>query len=80
MASDIDTAVSGSNSVLVLNSLSWLLGEETSGVVIDAKALSAQRLTVTASQVVMWAVILLIVVPVVCIVAGIVIFLLRRKR
>jgi len=80
MDESIDSAVGGTNSIFVLNALTWLCGEQVSGVVIDAKALTGAQLTMNASQATMWAMILMIVLPVACIIGGIVIFISRRKR
>ena len=80
MDSTADQAVAGSNSVLVLHSLSWVLGDEASGVVVDAKALNAEKLTLTAAQSRLWTIVMMILLPVACIIGGVVIFILRRKR
>ena len=80
MDSTADQAVTGSNSVLVLHSLSWVLGDEASGVVIDAKALNAEKLTLTAAQSRLWTIVMMILLPVACVIGGVVIFIRRRKR
>ena len=80
MDSTADQAVAGSNSVLVLHSLSWVLGDEASGVVVDAKALNAEKLTLTAAQSRLWTIVMMILLPVACIIGGVVIFIRRRKR
>ena len=80
MDPSIDSSLGGTNSVLVLNAVNWLCGEQVSGVVIDAKALTGAKLTINAAQATMWASVLMAALPIACIAGGIVIFVRRRKR
>lgn len=74
-----DQLVSGGNSQLLGCMVNWLTGSE-SGVVVDAKSLSAQSLTVPATAVIGFGLLFVIVLPVLCIITGVVIFILRRRR
>ena len=74
-----DSLVSGGNSDLVLNSISWLIGETGSDLSIHAKQLSVSQLALSSGSVVLWAAVLIIVIPLGLIAAGLVIWLRRRK-
>ena len=76
----VDKSVGGSNSIFILGAVNWLCDEKTSDIVIDAKALTQEQLTLTASQATMWAVIMMVILPLASIVAGIVIFVHRRRH
>lgn len=75
----IDKMVSGSNSDLVLNALSWLTGSET-GITIHAKSLTTQTLTVPTGAASLWSGLLMFVIPGAMLLLGVVIWAMRRKR
>ncbi|MFA9463339.1 MAG: Gldg family protein [Velocimicrobium sp.] len=66
------------NGDLFLNSISWL--EDTnSGLSIPARNVSQTYLTVNPSQAVFWGAIFVIIIPITLLIAGLVIWLRRRK-
>lgn len=76
---DYDAMVSGGNSDIVLNSISWLIGETGGGISIHAKQLNPSSLLVSSASVVLWFGILIIAVPVIIIAVGLTVWLRRRK-
>lgn len=77
--SEIDQMVSGGNSQFLGSIINWLNGEENA-VVIDAKSMNATYLTVPSTAVTGIGLLFVIVVPVACIVIGVAVFILRRRR
>lgn len=77
--SEIDQMVSGGNSQLLGSIVNWFNGEENA-VAIDGKSMSAQSLSVPGTAVIGLGLLFVIVLPVACIVAGVVIFVIRRRR
>ena len=56
-----------------------MAGAENS-VVVDSKSLSAEYLTVPSIAVIGFGLLAVIILPVACIVFGVVVFILRRRR
>ena len=80
MLSDgIDETVSGANTDLFRNSLSWLTGHESS-ISIRSKTLTASALTVNTTWFYIIGAVAVIIIPVGVIAAGLVIWLRRRRR
>lgn len=77
--SEIDQMVSGGNSQFLGSVVNWINGEENA-VVIDGKSMSAQYLNVPGPAVIGFGLLFVIVLPIACIVVGVVIFILRRRR
>ena len=77
--SEIDQMVSGGNSQLLGSIVNWFNGKENA-VAIDGKSMSAQSLSVPGTAVIGLGLLFVIVLPVACIVAGVVIFVIRRRR
>ncbi len=75
----MDSYVSGGNSDFFRNSLAWLAGREDS-ISIRAKSLSSSALTVPANSAYITMAITIIVLPLSIIIAGLIIWLRRRKR
>ena len=74
-----DQMVSGGNSRLFLNTLSWICGETTS-VSVPVKSLTMSYLTVTASAGNFWSIMTIVLIPAAFLAYGLVIWLKRRKR
>lgn len=74
-----DQSVSGGNSQLFGSIVNWMAGAENSAVV-DSKSLSAEYLTVPSIAVIGFGLLAVIILPVACIVFGVVVFILRRRR
>ena len=79
LLSEIDQMVAGGNAQLFGSVVNWINGE-TNSVVIDAKSMSAEYLTVPGTAVIGFGLLFVVVLPAACIVAGVVVFLLRRRR
>lgn len=77
--SQMNSAVSGGNAQLLTSAVNWMTGEEN-GVVIDSKSMSAETLTVPANATMLLGLLFTILLPLACIVAGIAIVLVRRRR
>lgn len=77
--SEIDQMVSGGNSQFLGSIVNWLNGEENA-VVIDAKSMNAAYLTVPSTAVTGLGLLFVIVLPIACIVVGVAVFILRRRR
>ena len=74
-----DQAVSGGNSQLLGSVVNWMNGEEN-GVVIDAKSMNAESLTVPTWAIMFFGVFFAIILPLACIIVGIILFVLRRRK
>lgn len=74
-----DQMVSGGNSSLFLNTVSWMCGQSVS-VSIPAKSLTMDYLTVTAASGNFWSIVVTGIIPGFCLLCGLTIWLRRRKR
>jgi ABC-2 type transport system permease protein len=75
----VDAMVSGSNLKILTNGVSWMSGQIQS-VSIPSKSTQLSYLTVTAASSRMWSVISIGLIPVICLLAGGMIWYKRRKR
>lgn len=75
---NVDSAVAGANTDLILNSIGWMCEIEDS-VSIHAKTVSSEYLSLTSAQTSRWTTIMVGVVPIAFIAAGIYVFVRRRK-
>lgn len=75
---DIDSAVAGNNKTLFTNMMSTVASHEAS-VSVPAKSYDLERLTVSASDVIFFEIIVVILIPLGLLIAGFVIWLTRRK-
>ena len=75
----INQSVSGGNAQLLGSIVNWFDGEQTTAV-ISGKSLSAASLSVPNNMIVVLGVLLTLVLPIVCVVAGLVICVIRRRR
>ena len=78
MQEQIDQMVSGSNTQLITDSLSWMCKQEES-VSIPVKSVETSYLTITGYDVSFWSITAMILIPGVFLVTGFVIWLKRRK-
>ena len=74
-----DQMVSGGNSRLFVNTLSWLCGHETS-VSIPVKSMSTSYLTLTAASSSFWSILVIAVIPGIFLAGGLWIWLKRRRQ
>lgn len=79
LGSSVDQMVSGANSDLFLNTLNWMCEQEES-ISIRAKDLSEPTLTMTAADANFWSVVFIGAIPAACVIAGIIIWIRRRRR
>lgn len=71
--------VSGPNTGFLLNSLGWLTGKDSS-VTIRSEAITNDYLTLTAGASTAWSIVFIAVLPLAVLAAGIVVYVIRRKR
>ena len=79
LTSNTDSAVSGGNTKLLTNALSWMCGQSSS-ISIPSKNMQLSYLTLTSANVNIWSIITIAVLPVLFLVTGGVIWLKRRKK
>ena len=79
LLSSINQQVSGGNAQLLGSAINWLNGAQTTAV-INAKSMSAASLNVPVSAAVPLGVLFTLVLPIVCLIAGAVICVVRRRR
>lgn len=77
--SDMNNAVSGGNAQLLGSIVNWMNGEENA-VVIDAKSMSAESLSVPATTATALGLGLVIVLPLAILIAGVAVSIVRRRR
>lgn len=75
----VNQTVSGGNMEMVMSAVSWMCKEEGSAVSIASKSLQLEYLTLTDYDVSLWSTITLVLIPGVFLLAGLVIWLKRRK-
>lgn len=76
---DTNTYIAGGNYDLVINAIGWLC-EHEEAITIHTKNLDMEYIAISANQVMIWSVVLVIVVPLVLLITGIVIWIVRRRR
>lgn len=74
-----DQMVSGGNSKLFMNTLSWLCGHTTT-VSVPVKSLSVSYLTLTSASSSFWSIVVIGLIPGAFLIAGLFIWLTRRKK
>lgn len=68
------------NRSMLLNSLTWLTGEEISNLAIPARSLSQATVSIASDSIVFWTAALVIVLPLILLAAGFIIWFRRRRR
>lgn len=79
LLSGTNQSVSGGNAQLLGSIANWFNGEQTTAV-IDGKSMSAAGLSVPNAAIVGLGLLFIFVVPIVCLIAGVVVCLIRRRR
>ena len=79
MLSNINQAVSGGNAQFLGSVVNWMNGEQTTAV-ISAKSMSAASLSVPTSAALPLGVLFTLVLPIICLIAGAVVCVVRRRR
>lgn len=77
---EVDTAISGTNSMLFANVIDAMIDSDVAIVSIPAKSYNLTTITVTQSDFILISLITLIILPVGMLIAGIVIWVRRRRR
>ena len=72
-------STSGGNAQFLGSIVNWCNGQQTTAV-ISAKSMSAAALTVPAGAIIGLGVLFVFVLPIVCLIAGAVVCLVRRRR
>ncbi|MBR4079760.1 MAG: GldG family protein [Christensenellaceae bacterium] len=75
-----DSLTGGANTDLIMTSLDWMFGETSVGVNVPAKSMDKSTMVTTASQTLIWIMLMVIVLPVGCLVFGFIYWFKRRKR
>lgn len=68
------------NRSMLLNSLTWLTGEEVSSLAIPSRSLSQATVSIASGSVVFWTAALVIILPLALLIIGFVIWFRRRRR
>lgn len=76
---EVSSYVSDGNYDFVINSLGWMC-EHGSSIAIHSKNLGSDALYISSSQANIWSVVLMGVIPVIILITGIVIWIVRRRR
>lgn len=76
---NVNASVGGGNDQFLLGCVSWLSGQDSS-ILIAAKSLSSDTLTVSAGDAAFWGNLTTIVLPVICLIAGAAITIKRRRQ
>lgn len=79
MDASADQMVSGGNSKLFMNALSWMCGHTTT-VSVPVKSLSIEYLTVTTAGSNFWSILVIGIIPAAFLITGLIIWLKRRKQ
>jgi ABC-2 type transport system permease protein len=74
------TSTQFGNRTMLLNSLNWLAGSETSSLAIPTRSLDTETVSIEDGDRVFWTALLVVVVPLALLVFGFVIWYRRRKR
>lgn len=77
--SQMNQSVSGGNARLLGSIVNWLNGEENA-TVIEARSMSAESLSVPAGSIIVLGLLFTIALPIACLIAGIAVCLVRRRR
>jgi ABC-2 type transport system permease protein len=76
---DVNTYIAGGNYDLVINIIGFLCDHEEA-ITIHTKNLDTEYIAISANQVVIWSIVLVIALPVLLLAAGIIIWAVRRRR
>lgn len=77
--SQMNQSVSGGNARLLGSIVNWLNGQENAAI-IEARSMSAESLTVPSGAIIGWGLLFTIVLPIACLVGGIAVCVVRRRR
>jgi ABC-2 type transport system permease protein len=74
------TSTQFGNRTMLLNSLNWLAGSETSSLAIPTRSLDTETVSIEQGDMVFWTVFLVVIIPLALLGVGFVIWYRRRKR
>ena len=81
LSDDADTLVNGGNTTVITNAVNSLCKtEEAPTVTIPSKSLTAGNLSLTARDAGFWSIVTMVLIPLICLIAGFVIWMRRRKQ
>lgn len=76
---DVNSYIAGGNYDLVINAIGWLC-EHEEAITIHTKNLDTEYIALNANQVIIWSIVLVIAIPLILLITGIVIWIVRRRR
>lgn len=79
LVSGTDQSVSGGNAQFLGSIVNWFNGEQTTAV-INGKSMSAASLSVPNMAIIGLGLLFIFVLPIVCLIVGVVVYLIRRRR
>ena len=77
--SEVNAYIAGGNYDLVINAIGYLC-EHEEAITIHTKNLDTEYIAINANQVVVWSILLVIAIPLILLIAGVVIWVIRRRR
>lgn len=75
----VNNYIAGGNYDLVINAIGWLC-EHEEAITIHTKNLDTEYIALNASHVIIWSVVLVVVIPLLLLVTGVVIWIVRRRH
>ena len=78
--SDGNSMASGGNFSLLLSAVQWLSGSNNAGIAIDSATIPSGSISVTVGQFALWAVVIVLLLPLGTLVAGILVWYSRKRR
>ena len=70
----------GGNFTLGISAFNWMTGVDSDGIAIASKQMKTGSLSVTYTQFILWAILLVVILPAAAVVGGVIIRYVRRKR
>ena len=76
---ETNASIAGGNYDLVINAIGYLC-EHEEAITIHTKNLDTEYIALNANQVIAWSIVLVIVIPLILLITGVVIWVIRRRR
>ena len=70
----------GGNFELMISAIQWLSGSANQGIAIDSATIPAGTINVTVGQFALWAVVIILLLPVGTLVTGILVWYSRKRK
>lgn len=75
----VNAYIAGGNYDMLINTIGWLC-EHEEAITIHTKNLDMEYIAINANQVIVWSIVLVIAIPLLLLTAGVVIWVVRRRR